>query len=122
MRHIFDPLTVWLVGRLGMNDHHGTRVLEVKGRKSGRWHAKAIRLLELNGQRYLVAMYGETNWVKNLRSQTNGRLRMGNQVTEFRSVELTNEEKLPVLQAYLRLYWSLVAQMTELLPKSRSTF
>lgn len=112
MRHVFDPLTLWLVGRLGMDDHNGTRVLEVKGRRSGAWRATPVRLLEQNGQRYLVAMYGETNWVKNLRSQSTGRLRMGSRLTEFRAVELVGEEKLPVLRAYLKLYWTLVAQMT----------
>ena len=49
MRHLFDPLTLFLVGRLGMDDHNGTRVLEVKGRKSGLWRATPVRLLELDG-------------------------------------------------------------------------
>ena len=112
MRHIFDPLTLWLVGGLGMDDKNGTRVLEVKGRKSGIWRATPVRLLELDGRRYLVAMYGETNWVKNLRRQNIGRLRIGSHVTEFQAAELSGEEKLSVLRAYLRLYWKLVAQMT----------
>ncbi len=112
MRHLFDPLTVLLVGRLGMDDHNGTRVLEVKGRKSGIWHATPVRLLELDGQRYLVAMYGETSWVKNLRSQAGGRVRMGSHVLDFRAVELAGQEKLKVFRAYLQRYWSLVAQMT----------
>lgn len=112
MRHIFDPLTLLLVGKLGMDDHNGTRMLEVRGRKSGLWRATPVRLLELDGQRYLVAMYGETSWVKNLRSLGGGRFRMGSHVEEFRAVELEEEEKLKVLRAYLKRYWSLVAQMT----------
>jgi deazaflavin-dependent oxidoreductase (nitroreductase family) len=112
MRHVFDPLTLVLVGRLGMDDHNGTRVLEAKGRKSGVWRATPVRLLELDGKRYLVAIYGATNWVKNLRSQNTGRLRIGSRVTEFQAVELSGDEKLPVLRAYLKLYWNLVAQMT----------
>ena len=112
MRHLFDPLTLLLVGRLGMDDHNGTRVLEVKGRRSGLWRTTPVRLLEVDDQRYLVAMYGETSWVKNLRSLGGGRLRMGNRVQEFQAVELAGEEKLKVLRAYLKRYWSLVAQMT----------
>ena len=112
MLHLFDPLTLLLVGRLGMDDHNGTRVLEVKGRKSGLWRATPVRLLELDGKRYLVAMYGETSWVKNLRTQGSGRLRMGSRVTEFRAMELAGEEKLTALRAFFKRYWSLVAQMT----------
>ncbi len=112
MRHLFDPLTLLLVGRFGMDDHNGTRVLEVKGRKSGAWRTTPVRLLELEGQRYLVAMYGETGWAKNLRSQGGGRLRMGGHLEEFQAVELEGEEKLKVLRVYLKRYWSLVAQMT----------
>jgi deazaflavin-dependent oxidoreductase (nitroreductase family) len=112
MLHLVDPLTRFLVGSLGLDDHNGTRVLEVKGRKSGAWRATPVRLLELDGRRYLVAISGETHWVRNLRVQGAGRLRLGSQVTDFRSVELVGAEKLPILRAYFTRYWSLVAGMT----------
>ncbi len=112
MRHVFDPLTVLLVGRLGLDDHNGTRVLEVKGRKSGAIRATPVRLLELDGRRYLVSMYGKTSWVKNLRSRGAGRLRMGSHVLEFRAMEPAGDEKVKALRAYLKRYWSLVAQIT----------
>ena len=95
-----------------MDDHNGTRVLEVKGRKSGVWHDTPVRLVELDGQRYVVAMYGEAGWVKNLRAQGCGKLRMGNQIREFRAVELPDKEKLAVLRVYFKRYWSLVAQLS----------
>jgi hypothetical protein len=47
-------------------------------------------------------MYGETSWVKNLRTQGSGRLRMGSRVTEFRAMELAGEEKLTALRAYFK--------------------
>jgi deazaflavin-dependent oxidoreductase (nitroreductase family) len=112
MRHVVDPLIRIAVGRLGLDDHKGTRILEVKGRASGVWHATPVKLLELDGRRYLVAMYGETSWVKNLRVQGAGRLRFGGRVTDFRAVELSGEAKMPILRAYLRRWWSLVSQMT----------
>ncbi len=112
MAHLVDPLTILLVGRLGLDDHTGTRVLEVNGRSSGLWRAKPVKLLELEGHKYLVAMYGETGWVKNLRAQGSGRIRLGSRVTDFRAVELDGTEKLPVLRAYMKRYWSLVAGMT----------
>ncbi len=66
MLRVGDPLILFLVGRLGLDDHAGTRVLEVKGRTSGVWRATPVKLLDLEGHKYLVALYGETGWVKNL--------------------------------------------------------
>lgn len=112
MVHVFDPLSVFLVGRLGVDDHNGMRVIEAMGRKSGTWRPTPVRMLEMDGKRYVVAMYGETNWVKNLRHRGGGRLRFGGQVTEFKAVELSGEEKLRVLRGYLKRWWPLVSQMT----------
>ena len=112
MVHVIDPLTILAVGRLGLDDHNGTRVIEVKGRKSGVWRATPVKLLERDGRRYLVAMYGETQWIRNLRAQGGGRLKKGSHLTDFRAVELADAEKLPVLRAYFKRWWSLVARMT----------
>lgn len=114
MRHVFDPLTVFLVGRLGMKDPNGTHVLEVQGRTSGIWRATPVRLLEKDGQRFVVAMYGETNWARNLRARGRGRLRVGRDLMEFRAVELSGDEKLAVFRAYLRRWWPLVKDMAGL--------
>ena len=112
MRKVVDPLILFLVGRMGLDDHNGTRVIEVQGRRSGEWRGTPVKLLELNGQRYLVAMYGKTSWVKNLRASGCGRLRLGKHSMEFRAVEIPNAEKLPILRAYLQRWWSLVARIT----------
>jgi deazaflavin-dependent oxidoreductase (nitroreductase family) len=112
MRHVIDPLALFAVGWLGLDDHAGTRVLEVKGRASGVWRATPVRLLEMDGRRYLVAMYGETQWVKNLRAQGGGRFRMGGKITDFQALELSDKDKHPALRAYMKRYWSLVSGMT----------
>jgi deazaflavin-dependent oxidoreductase (nitroreductase family) len=114
MVHLFDPLTVFLVGQLGMDDHNGTRVIEVVGRKSGVWRATPVRVLEMDRKLYIVAMYGETHWVKNLRHRGGGRLRFRGRVSEFRAAELGGEEKLTVLRAYLRRWWPLVSRITSI--------
>ncbi len=79
---------------------------------SGVWRATPVKLLELDGPRYLVAMYGRTDWARNLRAQGGGRLRQRGRVSEFRVVELSDSEKVPVLRAYFRRWWALVASMT----------
>jgi deazaflavin-dependent oxidoreductase (nitroreductase family) len=112
MRCVVNPLTYTLVGKLSLDDHNGTRLLEVRGRTSGTWRATPVRVLELNGQQYLVALQGETDWVRNLRTQGAGRLRLGRYVTAFQPLELFDTDKLPVLRAYFKRWWSLIAQMT----------
>jgi hypothetical protein len=37
---------------------------------------------------------------------------LGDQIIEFRAAELADAEKLPVLRAYLKRWWPLVAKMT----------
>jgi deazaflavin-dependent oxidoreductase (nitroreductase family) len=82
---------------------YGSRVLEVKGRKSGEWRQTPVNLLRYNGDEYLVAPRGHTQWVKNLRANGGqGRLRVGGRVQPFTAVELSDDEKPPLLRAYLK--------------------
>jgi hypothetical protein len=61
-----------------------------------------VNLLDLDGRRYLVSARGEGQWVRNLRAAGTGELRVGRRAEGFRGRELTDEEKLPVLRAYLK--------------------
>jgi deazaflavin-dependent oxidoreductase (nitroreductase family) len=81
---------------------YGSRVLEVKGRTSGEWRQTPVNLLRLNTTDYLVAPRGHTQWVKNLRVSGEGRLRVGRRTQPFSAVELTDDEKPPLLRAYLK--------------------
>src|ERR671922_251238 len=58
--------------------------------------------LDFDGQRYIVAPRGETQWVRNLRASGEGRLRRGSRVEEFTATELADEDKMPLLRAYLK--------------------
>src|SRR4051794_35293604 len=79
----------------------GSRVLEVKGRKSGEWRRTPVNLPEFNGGRYLVAPRGNTQWVRNMRVSSGGRLVLGRRVEEFTAKEVPVEERVPLLRAYL---------------------
>lgn len=81
---------------------YGSRVLEVRGRRSGQWRQTPVNLLHLDGVDYLVAPRGHTQWVKNLRASGEGRLRVGRRTQPFTAVELTDDEKPAVLRAYLK--------------------
>jgi deazaflavin-dependent oxidoreductase (nitroreductase family) len=99
-RNVFNQL-VALLTRRGVSVL-GSRVLAVRGRSSGEWRTTPVNLLEHGGGRYLVAPRGETQWVRNLRAAGTGELRLGNRAETFRARELTDEEKVPVLRAYLK--------------------
>jgi deazaflavin-dependent oxidoreductase (nitroreductase family) len=80
----------------------GSRVLEVKGRKSGEWRSTPVNLLEVDGTRYLVAPRGHTQWVRNMRVAGGGRLRLGRKTEDFKATELPPEPSVPILRAYLK--------------------
>jgi deazaflavin-dependent oxidoreductase (nitroreductase family) len=109
--HILNPTTKWLAER-GIS-LLGTRILEVRGRKSGEWRYTVVNLLERAGDTYLVAPRGSTQWVRNLRAAGAGQLRLGKKRNDFRATELTDVEKLPVLQEYLRRWGWEVGQFFE---------
>lgn len=80
----------------------GSRVLEVRGRTSGEPRRTPVNLLSFEGQRYLVAPRGNTQWVRNLRASGEGRLLVGPRSEHFTATELSEDEKAPVLRAYLK--------------------
>ncbi|SDX16285.1 deazaflavin-dependent oxidoreductase, nitroreductase family [Amycolatopsis xylanica] len=80
----------------------GSRVLSVRGRKSGELRSVPVNLLEIDGEKYLVAPRGVTQWVRNLRAAGEGQLRVGRRVEEFTFVELGDDEKPAILRPYLK--------------------
>jgi deazaflavin-dependent oxidoreductase (nitroreductase family) len=99
-RNIFNRV-VALLTRLGI-DVAGSRVLEVRGRKSGEWRRTPVNLLVFEGDRYLVAPRGHTQWVRNMRVSGAGRLVLGRRVEEFTATELADDDKPALLRAYLK--------------------
>jgi deazaflavin-dependent oxidoreductase (nitroreductase family) len=98
--HIFNPAVVALT-RAGVSVL-GSRVLRIRGRKSGVWRETPVNLLTLRGHNYLVAARGETQWARNLRASRQGELRVGTRTQTFTAEELADSEKAVVLRAYLR--------------------
>ena len=56
----------------------------------------------MDGERYLIAPRGTTQWVRNLRAAGDGELRLGRRAEPFRAVELSDPDKPALLRAYLR--------------------
>jgi deazaflavin-dependent oxidoreductase (nitroreductase family) len=99
-KNLFNRIVAGLT-RLGLS-LWGSRVLEVRGRKSGRPRRTPVNLLTFDGERYLVAPRGETQWTRNLRASGEGRLYVGRRSESFSATELADSDKPPLLRAYLR--------------------
>jgi deazaflavin-dependent oxidoreductase (nitroreductase family) len=80
----------------------GSRILYVRGRTSGEWRHTPVNLLTHDGERYLVAPRGHTQWVRNLRVAGTGELRVGRRIERFVPTELADADKPAVLRAYLK--------------------
>jgi deazaflavin-dependent oxidoreductase (nitroreductase family) len=98
-RRVFNP-AVNLLMKVGVSIA-GSRMLEVKGRKSGEWRTTPVNLLEVEGARYLVAPRGHTQWVRNMRVSGGGRLKLGRKTEDFKAAEVPLEAAVPILRAYL---------------------
>jgi deazaflavin-dependent oxidoreductase (nitroreductase family) len=80
----------------------GSRILYVRGRKSGEWRTTPVNLLVHEGERYLVAPRGHTQWVRNMRVAGGGELHIGRRVEVFTATELADADKPEILRAYLK--------------------
>jgi deazaflavin-dependent oxidoreductase (nitroreductase family) len=98
--NVFHRCVEWLTKR-GLS-LLGSRVLYVRGRKTGELRSNPVNLLTFEDERYLVAPRGETQWVRNLRVAGDGQLRVGRRIEHFRPTELTDDEKPALLRAYLK--------------------
>jgi len=97
-------------------------LLTVRGRASGQPRTTPVGVFELNGRRWLLATFGETNWTRNLRAAGEGILGRGRHREMLAAVELPAETAGPVLKqvlgprlksplqaAFLRRFYALTA-------------
>jgi deazaflavin-dependent oxidoreductase (nitroreductase family) len=77
-----------------------THLLTVPGRRTGRAWSTPVSLVTMEGERYLVAPYGERNWVKNARAAGRVELRRGRRREVARVEEVTSEAAVPILRRY----------------------
>lgn len=107
-KRVFNP-AVAVLTRAGVSVA-GSRVLEVRGRKTGEPRRTPVNPLTLDGTRYLVAPRGHTQWVRNLRARGEGRLLVGRRAEAFTAEEVSDDEKPAILRPYLeRWKWEVGA-------------
>jgi deazaflavin-dependent oxidoreductase (nitroreductase family) len=110
-RRVFNPL-VNLLMRLGISVY-GSRILAVRGRKTGEWRTTPVNLLEYQGSQYLVAPRGVTQWVRNVRAGSDVELRLGPRRQRIHLQEVDDPDKVDLLRAYLRKWRWEVSQFFE---------
>jgi deazaflavin-dependent oxidoreductase (nitroreductase family) len=87
--------------RLGLRASY-RHILTVLGRKTGQLYSTPVDILERDDQRWLVAGYGPTNWVRNVRAAGEVTLSRGRQSERFRVEEGDRQAAVPVLRTYMR--------------------
>jgi deazaflavin-dependent oxidoreductase (nitroreductase family) len=89
------------LARLGLTGPR-THLLTVPGRTSGKPWSTPVSIVQDGSERWLVAPYGERNWVKNTRAAGWVELRRGRVRERLGVEELAPEEAVPVLREYYR--------------------
>jgi deazaflavin-dependent oxidoreductase (nitroreductase family) len=87
--------------RLGLGKDY-RYILTVAGRKSGKPRSTPVDVMRNGQQRWLVAPYGTTNWVRNTRAAGQVILSRGGRRQTWRVTEVPAAERVPVLRLYLR--------------------
>jgi deazaflavin-dependent oxidoreductase (nitroreductase family) len=89
------------LARLGLAGKR-TYVLTTVGRKTGRRFSTPVQLVLEDGERWLVAPYGEREWVKNARAAGEVELMRAFRTERVRVKEVDPVTAAPILREYLR--------------------
>jgi deazaflavin-dependent oxidoreductase (nitroreductase family) len=93
---VFRALT-----RLGLGASY-RHILTVPGRNTGRLYSTPVDVIELDGQRWLVAGYGPASWVANVRAAGEVTLSRGGHSERLDAEEAAPAAAVPVLRKYIR--------------------
>jgi len=80
----------------------GTVQLQVKGRRSEQTRSTAVTLADHEGNRYLVAPRGNTEWVRNVQAAGGQAALRHGKSEPVRLEEVPLEQRAPVIKAYLQ--------------------
>jgi deazaflavin-dependent oxidoreductase (nitroreductase family) len=100
---------IGLLPRIGIGPRYLV-LLQVRGRKSGRLYSTPVNLVDLNGQRYLVAPRGDTQWARNAAASGEVTLVRGLRRETVKLTPIADANKTPILKTYLDHYASAVQQ------------
>jgi deazaflavin-dependent oxidoreductase (nitroreductase family) len=104
--------------RLGVN-MGVMAALTVRGRKTGKLRTTPVAVLEVGGERYILAAFGVSDWVRNIRvARGVSILARGRRSESITASELTPQEAAPILKHNLGSAPSLVRNNFDATPDS----
>jgi deazaflavin-dependent oxidoreductase (nitroreductase family) len=96
---LFNPIAQFL---LAAGVPMGPNVLvTIRGRKSGLPRTTPLTVVEMGGRRWLMAPYGEVNWVRNLRAAGCATITVGRRKEEVTAIELEPAQAVPFFRDVL---------------------
>ena len=111
-RRVANPLAMKLNAR-------GGATLTVVGRRTGQLRKVPVIPVELDGNRYLVSPYGESEWVRNLRAAGEGELSRKGRAETFHAVEVPVDQRGPVISRYREVAGRVLGPCFTKLPDAR---
>ena len=90
------------LARMGLTGPR-TYLLTAPGRTTGRLWSTPVSIVKIGAERWLVAPYGDRNWVKNARAAGWVELRRGRHRERLVVEEVPADEAVPVLREYYRV-------------------
>lgn len=100
LRRLADVL-IKPIARLGVGGKR-LHVLTTVGRKTGRRHSTPVSLVYMGGEPWLVAPYGERQWVRNARAAGEVELTRALRTERVRVEEVDPQTAAPILREYLQ--------------------
>src|ERR1700687_4865985 len=108
-RRLANLLAMRLNGR-------GAATLTVVGRRTGMPRKVPVIPVEVDGSRYLVSPYGESEWVRHLRTAGKGEPSRNGQAEGFHAVEVSVDERGHVITRYREVAGRVVGSSFAKLP------
>jgi deazaflavin-dependent oxidoreductase (nitroreductase family) len=95
---LVNPINRFMLRRgFGPSPQH---LLLVAGRKSGTTRTTPVAVVSVDGQRYVVAGYDGSDWVKNARAAGRGELLRGRDVEQVALTEVPLGERGRIIKAF----------------------
>ena len=79
-------------------------LITVRGRKSGLPRTTPVALVEIDGRRWVIGTFGDTNWVRNLRAAGEATVSVGRRREDVKAAELVGEDRISFFRHVLTPY------------------
>ena len=100
---VLNPITTTLM-RLGVRPDPRMALLTIRGRNTGRDRTVPMGVFARDGRKYIVAAFGEVNWVLNLRAAGAATITQGKRTARYAAEQVQGEEAALVLRDCLAAY------------------